>query len=60
MPWQPRDGTSPYGRPAPKGNADDLWRRASNVPCPTCGAASKQVSIEKDRATIRCTSEKTY
>lgn len=52
--WQPSDGTDPYGRPAPKGNADELWAKASQVPCPRCGAEEKHVTIEGKNATITC------
>lgn len=53
MPWQPRDGTNPYGQPSRGGNWHEIWHRM-RTPCTTCGATSKRLVIVKDRATIYC------
>lgn len=46
-------GINPYGRPA-KGNYDEAWDYAKNVPCSKCGAKSKTLTISEDRIVIRC------
>lgn len=46
--------TNPYGKPSPKGNADEVWKLASQTPCPKCGAPNKHVSIDGKKATITC------
>lgn len=55
--WQPSDGTNPYGKPASKGNADELWAKLNDVPC-KCGATEKHVRIEGKNATIICGPDK--